>query len=924
MKSSMEKEKQIFENFPLALCRLDENGKFLFVNKAFETFFGYSRDELAQLTFPDLLQGVLQEEWERQAGLILAGELKRQVVSRVRKDAAVEKIDVVYQVVSTEMGAEICMTVLDSILLPVPDENRHGRKQQDRWREQLEFLIENATDAVYIYDDLRQIIYANKYACQMTGYTKSELIGMSIADVDRFISASRGEELRRKAQAGNKVLFETEHIRKDGAFVPVEISLAVNSFDDLTYYSAFVRDISERKRASRESQELRFAIENTLDAVYLYDGSGKIHYANKTACEVLGYSRSDILKMSIGDLDPSFSVISNRARWDSMQAKTAKPLQSVHHKRDGTPFPVEINSSVTIFDDKEYAVAFVQDITERLKAQEAIREGEERFKIIADTSPVALIISRIDDGKILYANKQADLFFERGPDEFSGSSIIDLLNDKGVEQEVVQFVKSGVEVRNQEIMLSYFNAPAVWASLNTRAFELQGERVVCCVFLDITEARELSNQLSYQATYDDLTGLVNRREFEDRLQEAIEIAHERKTKNALCYLDLDQFKIINDTCGHMAGDELLRQLAQVLSRCVRRDDTLARLGGDEFAILLENCPLDNAERVAANVRQVVQDFRFMWKDNTFNIGVSIGLVPIATEGETITDVLRRADTACYAAKEAGRNRIHVFHFDDEELAQRHGEMQWVARINAALDQNRFELWQQRIVPITGAEGDSGHFELLLRMRDENGRLISPGVFLPAAERYDLAARIDRWVVHQTFRWFEEHPAELENLTVCAINLSGQSLSNVDFLRETIQLFQESRIPAHKICFEITETAAIANLAFATQFMQSLKRLGCSFSLDDFGSGLSSFAYLKNLPVDYVKIDGFFVKDIIGDPVDLAMVKAINDMAHAMGKRTIAEFVENKAILAALVELGVDYGQGYGIAVPMPMINSTQA
>jgi len=466
----------------------------------------------------------------------------------------------------------------------------------------------------------------------------------------------------------------------------------------------------------------------------------------------------------------------------------------------------------------------------------------------------------------------------------------------------------------------------MWLSLSTKTLVLDRKKVICSALLDVTEAHELSSQLSYQATYDELTGLVNRREFEERLQETIDLAHEEKTENVLCYLDVDQFKVINDTCGHMAGDEMLRQLAQVLHRCIRRNDTLARLGGDEFGILLENCPLKNAIVTADNIRQVVQEFRFVWEDNTFNIAVSIGLTPISQVAESISDVLRRADTACYVAKDGGRNRIHVFQFDDQELAERHGEMKLVSTINAALDENRLELWQQTITHVDKLnkklEAGYVHFELLLRMRDRDGTLVGPESFLPSAERYDLATRIDRWVLDAMFSWFNKYPEQLDELEMCAVNLSGQSLSDEKFLNEIVEQLSSSNIPAEKICFEITETAAILNLAKASQFIKTLKRLGCSFALDDFGSGLSSFAYLKSLPVDFVKIDGFFVKDVVTDPVDLAMVKAINDMAHAMGKLTIAEFVEDKEILQKLVDLGVDYVQGYGIAQPAPLINES--
>jgi len=548
------------------------------------------------------------------------------------------------------------------------------------------------------------------------------------------------------------------------------------------------------------------------------------------------------------------------------------------------------------------------------EAEQSLGLGEESFRLIADTSPVALIISRVADGVIQYVNIQAAELFGKSKEELVDASIIDLFRRYSNDISVLSVLGQGRDVKNHEIYLEGGLPNALWLSLSTKSLVLDNEKVICSALLDVTEARELSHQLSYQATYDDLTGLVNRREFEDRLQESIDKSREQKTENVVCYLDLDQFKVINDSCGHMAGDELLRQLSQVLHRCIRREDTLARLGGDEFGVLLGNCPLKIAMRCADNIRQVVQEYRFNWEDSTYNIGVSIGLTPIASEGETISDILRRADTACYAAKDAGRNRIHVFHTDDEELEERHGEMKLVSSINSALDEGRMELWQQSIAHTDKSVGLAGknkkHFELLLRMRDREGNLIGPEAFLPSAERYDLATRIDRWVLDAMFSWFRRFPEKLDELEICAVNLSGQSLSDEKFLKEIVEQFNNSSIPAHKICFEITETAAILNLANAVQFIKTLKQQGCSF------------AYLKSLPVDYVKIDGFFVKDVVSDPVDLAMVKAINDMAHAMGKLTIAEFVEDSEILEKLVDLGVDYVQGYGIAQPAPLIHES--
>jgi EAL domain-containing protein (putative c-di-GMP-specific phosphodiesterase class I) len=319
--------------------------------------------------------------------------------------------------------------------------------------------------------------------------------------------------------------------------------------------------------------------------------------------------------------------------------------------------------------------------------------------------------------------------------------------------------------------------------------------------------------------------------------------------------------------------------------------------------------------VANTLRELIEDFRFSWGGKNFNVGASFGLVPITKASKDRAEVLSAADSACYAAKEQGRNRIHIYQQDDAELVRWRGQMQWVSSINRALEEDRLKLYFQSIVPIKRRDDEREHYELLIRMEDENGRLVPPGAFLPAAERYNLATKLDRWVIGTALRWLSRHPQHLERLSLCFINLSGQSLGDQGLLRFVSRLFDEMKIPSQKICFEVTETAAIANLSSATSFIKELKLRGCRFALDDFGSGLSSFAYLKSLPVDFLKIDGLFVKDIMDDSIDLAMVRSINDIGHVMGKQTIAEFVENKAILERLRQIGVDYAQGYGIGRP---------
>jgi diguanylate cyclase (GGDEF)-like protein/PAS domain S-box-containing protein len=441
------------------------------------------------------------------------------------------------------------------------------------------------------------------------------------------------------------------------------------------------------------------------------------------------------------------------------------------------------------------------------------------------------------------------------------------------------------------------------------------------VFHDVSEARELNNKLSFHASHDSLTHLVNRPEFEKRLERALRSAKAKEASYALLHLDLDQFKIINDACGHSAGDEMLRQLSALLKSKIRWRDTLSRLGGDEFGVLLESCSVDEAMRTAEALREAVNEFRFVWDERTFRLGVSIGVVPILPGSDDIASLISAADSACAAAKEGGRNRVYTYEETDIDLMRRRKEMQWAARINNALEENRFELFRQTIQPLQPGLDTGAHYELLLRMRDENGTIISPELFIVAAERYGITPNIDRWVISHAFRWLVSEADERERLALCSINLSGQSLADEKFLPFVIDQFRTSGLNGECICFEITETAAIASYSQANRFINALQDLGCKFALDDFGTGLSSFGYLKHFPVNFLKIDGSFVKEILHDPIDREMVRSINEIGHLTGKQTIAEFAENAEIITMLRGMGVDYAQGYGVEEPRRLIQA---
>ena len=435
---------------------------------------------------------------------------------------------------------------------------------------------------------------------------------------------------------------------------------------------------------------------------------------------------------------------------------------------------------------------------------------------------------------------------------------------------------------------------------------------------NISDSHRLGESVGYQSTHDELTGLANRKTLESRLQRVLESAHSEGSEHALAILDIDQFRVINETFGHDAGDELLRQVARLLEATGRKRDTLARIGGDDFAWLLEDCSLREATLALETARAAVEACEFEWLGRRMPVSVSIGVVRIDRYCDSPLSALGMADAGCYAARDAGRNRVHVYEFDDEKVVSRHSQMRWVTRINEALREDRFELCLQRIMPLLGEPEAGEHYEILIRMRDERGELVMPGQFLPAAERYHLAGRIDRWVVGRTLEWLQAHPGVLDRLKLCAINLSGQSLGNDRMLAFILERLDRSGVPAQKLCFEVTETAAVADIMQATRFMNILRSRGCSFSLDDFGSGFSSFGYLKNLPVDILKIDGSFVRGIASSSVDLAMVKSINEMGHLLGKRTVAEFVEDETSLALLRSVKVDYAQGYAFGRPVPI------
>lgn len=584
-----------------------------------------------------------------------------------------------------------------------------------------------------------------------------------------------------------------------------------------------------------------------------------------------------------------------------------------------------------IYDDAgvpQRMIGTVQDITERKLAEEALFREKERAQVTLQSIGDAVITTDAE-ARVDYMNPVAEQLTGWSADEAKGQPLVRVFNamhedtrePQGCpatlvlrEPRTVGLASNTVLVRRDGVEFSIEDSTA---PIRDRRGEVIG---AVLVFHDVSHARGMANQLAYQASHDPLTGLLNRREFEVSIKQALERVREGRTQHAVCYIDLDQFKVVNDTCGHVAGDELLKQFAGRLQQRVRGNDILARLGGDEFGVLLDGCPLDKAKDIADDLCATAKKFRFAWQGKTFDVGVSIGLVSLNGESVSLAEVLSAADSACYVAKDEGRNRVHVYQADDNALARHRGEMQWVSHIRQALEEDRLYLYYQTMQPLDDRAVTEHHIEVLLRMKGRDGQLVLPRAFIPAAERYNLVTTLDRWVIGATFDFLEclSENGKGPQLATCAVNLSGQSLCEDSFLDFVIEQLQRMDIQPAQICFEITETAAVTNLSRAMCFISMLKGMGCRFALDDFGSGLSSFGYLKNLPVDYLKIDGAFIKDMADDAIDRAMVESINNIGHVMHIQTIAEWVESETVLELAKQIGIDFAQGFAISLPRPL------
>jgi diguanylate cyclase (GGDEF)-like protein/PAS domain S-box-containing protein len=707
----------------------------------------------------------------------------------------------------------------------------------------------------------------------------------------------------------------------------IAIMHQLDLFDRIIQLAGIAIARKRDERALRASERrYRGLFEKVLDGVYQVSVDGRFIACNPSLVQMLGYdSEAELMALpSTVDLyvDPEERALFVEALNREGNLRNAELRL---RRKDGREIVV-LENARTIVDENGKILGHegtLSDITERKRAEIEVRAEKERAQVTLNSIADG-VITTDNEGIVDYLNPVAQMLTGWKLADARGRPVHEIMmlrhESKGhtMDNPAEVCLRDGkvTEVGQHSVLISREGREIPIqdsaAPIRDTAGQLAGAVVV---IHDVSQERQLRRQLAHHAAHDSLTGLINRREFELRLGNALATAHSG-SEHVLLYLDLDQFKVVNDTCGHTAGDQLLKQITSLIRGLVRSSDTVARLGGDEFGVLLENCSLERATEIADDMRAAIRSYRFVAKDAAFEIGASIGLVAIDSSSESIEALMSAADVACYSAKDLGRNRVHVY--EQGAAPERHAEMQWVSRVTRAIDEDRLELYFQPIVPIGDNPDRRGHYELLVRMRDENGRMVPPNAFIPAAERYNMMPMVDRWVITQVLEKLVYRPQEGDDGRdgyLLAINLSGTSLNDDKFLEFVIGAIDEHQPAPGTICFEITETAAIQRLERAAHFMHELKSRGCEFSLDDFGNGLSSFSYLQNLPVDFIKIDGNFVRNIVSNHVHQCMVDAMHRVGTAMGIRMIAEHVESRASLEVLERIGVEFVQGFHIAAP---------
>lgn len=653
--------------------------------------------------------------------------------------------------------------------------------------------------------------------------------------------------------------------------------------------------------------------------------TGELVDINPAFARIIGYSVAQALRLSYWDITPKKYAAREKEQLESLQ-KTGSygPYEKEYIHKDGHLVPVRLSGLLLKQGEEIFIWSSVENISERVRAEQAWRDSENRFAGLVDSLPGMFYQCVYDNGwKSVYASPGSKEITGYDSEYFTQQRhcYLDLVHpeDRTIVTDALEKIRREGSVFQIEYRITSADGQEKWLLEQGQAMRpTDGRRPGIEGYItDITQRKRDEQTIENLALHDALTGLVNRYEFDRRIGHALESSKSSGSQHALLYLDLDRFKVVNDTCGHEAGDRLLKQIAGVVHEGLRERDTLARLGGDEFGVLLENCSVEKAYGIAVNMVDAVAAHRFVWEGTSFNVGMSIGIAPITSETPDSSAVLRAADSACYSAKDLGRNR--VCRYDRQDSSQRSGDARWVTRINDALSNNSFVLYAQPIIPIQSGKVESPFCELLVRMTSTDGDLIAPARFISAAERYNIMPAIGRWVVNAGIAGLARRLADCQGRDcvdpLLSINLSGLSLRSPAFIRHVQDCLDKHQLNPNFVCFEITETVALADITQASRFIDKLKKLGCRFALDDFGTGFCSFAYLSELAVDFIKIDGSFVRKLRVGKVNSAIVRSIVDIGKAAGMRTIAECVEDQSQMETLAELGVDYVQGYLIDHP---------
>lgn len=908
-----------FEHSALGITLTGRDGRLVAANPAACAILGYDESELLELDLQSITHADDRELDVDGLQALLAGQVESFTSEKryLRKSGGPVRVS---QTVSLVRDAKAHPQLFVSLFRDVTDERRAERQNDTFFRHTPEMLAVLAPDT-------GAFVRVNPAWERVLGWQRRELIGRPYREFFRPEERDQAAVL-----IGDKTVqsFRGQFRCKNGLYRWLEWSTMASG----AYRYCAVRDVSQQheieqelRHANQQLQEkelqMSIVVDNIGDGLITFDTRGVVRAFNAAAAQMFDYTADQIIGQHVSMLiteryrDKQVIEIEAYLIGDETQLVGKGKVVVPALRRDGSHFYIELIVNAIDTVEGQLFVAVMRDVTERRRAEVELSAEKERLLVTLKSIGDA-VITTDTHGRVTYLNPVAERMTGWTNDEAAGLPLPKVLvvtdeqsNEPAPNPLDIVLLEAREAGLIEDAILERRGGGRFAIEDSAAPIKNSRDEVIgaVLVFHDVSDARRIAAEMTRQATHDPMTGLINRRGFERRLDAALKHGKEAGGSISVLFMDLDQFKLVNDTCGHAAGDELLRRLGGVFRKRLRHADTLARLGGDEFGVILDSCPLDVAKRIAESLRQAVTQFRFLWDEHTFHVGVSIGVVSIEGGAIPRDEVLRQADAACYLAKDRGRNRIHVYKSEDRRRTLRHGEMGWIARIHQALEEDRFVLCRQASVPLVPEK--TAHFETLLRMRDPDGKLVLPMTFIPSAERYGLMPEIDRWVIRAALAKLAAH----KDHSVCFINLSGSSVGDESLADYVKARVEESGVTATDVCFEITETAAIANLAHAEAMIDDIRKLGCQFALDDFGSGMSSFTYLKHLPVDYLKIDGTFVRHMDRDPIDRAMVEAINNIGQVMGIQTIAEYVENQATVELLAGMGVNYAQGYWIERP---------